>query len=100
MKEGYEEHVDEEAGESLMFKLLNHIEMSEMYYLQALEDGIAPEQARLFLPGYGMYDRWYWTASVQSVAHLIKQRTADDAQYEIRLDAEAVREFAEERFPI
>src|SRR5690625_452373 len=100
VKQGSGEPVDEEAGERLTFKLLNHIEMSEMYYRQALEDGIAPEQARLFLPAYGMFVRWYWTASLQSVAHLIRQRTAPDAQYEFRLYAEAVKELAIEKFPV
>src|SRR5690625_90167 len=100
VKQGSGEPVDEEAGERLTFKLLNHIEMSEMYYRQALEDGIAPEQARLFLPAYGMFVRWYWTASLQSVAHLIRQRTAPDAQYEFRLYAEAVKELAIDKFPV
>src|SRR5690554_205889 len=100
VKQGSGEPVDEEAGERLTFKLLNHIEMSEMYYRQAIEDGIAPEQARLFLPAYGMYVRWYWTASLQSVAHLIRQRTAPDAQYEFRIYAEAVKELAIEKFPV
>jgi len=100
VKQGSGEPVDEEAGERLTFNLLNHIEMSEMYYRQALEDGIAPEQARLFLPAYGMFVRWYWTASLQSVAHLIRQRTAPDAQYEFRLYAEAVKELAIEKFPV
>src|SRR5690625_4603550 len=100
VKKGSGEPVDEDAGERLTFKLLNHIEMSEMYYRQALEDGIAPEQARLFLPAYGMFVRWYWTASLQSVAHLIRQRTAPDAQYEFQLYAEAVKELAIEKFPV
>src|SRR5690625_2852115 len=100
VKQGSGEPVDEEAGERLTFKLLNHIEMSEMYYRQALEDGIAPEQARLFLPAYGMFVRWYWTASLQSVAHLIRQRTAPDAQYEFRLYAEAVKELTIKKFPV
>ena len=46
-----------------------------------------------------MYVRWYWTASLQSVAHLIRQRTADDAQYEFRLYAEVVKELAIDKFP-
>src|SRR5690625_1962689 len=100
VKQGSGEPVDEEAGERLTFNLLNHIEMSEMYYRQALEDGIAPEQARLFLPAYGMFVRWYYTASLQSVAHLIHQRTAPDAQYEFRLYAEAIKELAIEKFPV
>src|SRR5690625_3203081 len=77
-----------------------YISEGEELYNDAIKNGIAPEQARLFLPAYGMYVRWYWTASLQSVAHLIEQRTADDAQYEFRLYAEAVRELTSEKFPV
>jgi len=76
------------------------IEECESWYREAINDGIAPEQARLFLPAYGMYVRWYWTASLQSVAHMIRQRTADDAQHEFREYAEAVRALAIEKFPV
>jgi len=65
-----------------------------------MTDGVAPEQARLFLPANGLYVRWYWTASLQSVAHLIKQRTADDAQYEFRQYAESVKDLALDKFPV
>lgn len=50
-------------------ELMNYIEQGIAKYEQALQDGICAEQARLFLPAYGMYVRWYWTASLQSVCH-------------------------------
>src|SRR5690625_603216 len=90
----------EVVGDELSRELTAYVKHGEYLYQQALKDGIAPEQARLFLPAYGMYVRWYWTASLQSVAHMIKQRTAEDAQYEFRLYAEAVRELAIEKFPV
>ena len=65
-----------------------------------MERGICAEEARLFLPAYGMYVSWYWTASLQSVAHFIKQRTDSHSQYEIRLYAQAVKELALEKFPL
>jgi len=100
VKQGSGEPLDSKFGEMATRDLESYIATGEMYYKRAINSGIAPEQARLFLPAYGMFVRWYWTASLQSVAHLIRQRTAPDAQYEFRLYAEAVKELAIEKFPI
>ena len=100
VKQGSGKPLDEDYGFVWTEDLIDYIDKCVELYEAALHDGIAPEQARLFLPAYGMYVRWYWTASLQSVAHLIKQRTADDAQYEFRLYAEAVKELASEKFPV
>src|SRR5690625_3786984 len=100
IKQGSGDPVEWIVGQKMTDDIEEIIALGEKRYNEAMAKGIAPEQARLFLPAYGMYVRWYWTASLQSVAHLIKQRTADDAQYEFRLYAEAVRELAGERFPV
>src|SRR5690625_5253789 len=100
IKQGSGEPIEAYKEDSYYRALELQVKRGERLYNEAMADGIAPEQARLFLPAYGMYVRYYWTASLQSVAHLIKQRTADDAQYEFRLYAEAVRELAGERFPV
>lgn len=100
VKQGSGEPISEYDGAWLTKELIAHVEKGEHLYGVAMNYDVAPEQARLFLPAYGMYVRWYWTASLQSVAHLIKQRTADDAQYEFRQYAEAVRDLASEHFPV
>ena len=100
VKQGSGEPIHSNIGNDLTQALSEHIERGLYLYETAMDDGVAPEQARLFLPANGLYVRWYWTASLQSVAHLIKQRTADDAQYEFRLYAEAVRELASDKFPV
>jgi len=68
-------------------------------YNYALADGIAVEQARLFLPAYALYTTWYWTASLQGVAHFLNQRLKPDAQKEIRDYAEAVHQLVQPLFP-
>jgi len=100
VKQGSGEPISEYNGGAWTADLKEYIEQGEYLYNESIKQGIAPEQARLFLPSYGMYVRWYWTASLQSVAHLIKQRTADDAQYEFRLYAKAVKELAHSKFPV
>lgn len=100
VKQGSGEPIEDEEGNILTKQLLAHVDRGADLYERAMAKGVAPEQARLFLPAYGLYVRWFWTASLQSVAHLIKQRTAEDAQYEFRQYAEAVKELAYEKFPV
>lgn len=97
-KQGSGENLAEQVGESLTEELIKHVEHSEYLYNEAMKIGLAPEQARLFLPAYGMYVRWYWTASLESVVHLIKQRTASDAQFEFREYANAVKDLITPHF--
>lgn len=99
-KQGSGEPVSEEIGEHYTLNLMRLIEDSEKLYEDALKDGICAEQARLFLPAYGMYVRYRWTASLQSVAHFLNQRLAHDAQKEIQEYAKAVYVLAKEYFPV
>lgn len=68
-------------------------------YTRAMEEGIAPEQARLFLPAYAMYIRAIWTVSLQGVIHFLQQRLEEDSQWEIREYARAVQEIVQPLFP-
>lgn len=68
-------------------------------YQKALDDGMAPEQARLFLPAYGMYVRWRWTVSLAAVIHFLQQRLEHDAQKEIQNYALAVGVLTGQKFP-
>mgnify|MGYP000863879518 CR=1 FL=1 len=99
-KQGSGEPVSENLGAYFTEELLNYIEQGEELYRQALASGICAEQARLFLPAYGMYVRYYWTASLQSVAHFLNQRLSHDAQAEITEYAKAIYELASEKFPV
>ena len=98
-KQGSGDNLDSPAGVKLTAEL-NQIIMSGLYaYESAIQMGVAPEQARLFLPAYGMYVRWRWTASLASVLHFLHQRLADDAQQEIQVYAQAVYALTEPLWP-
>lgn len=99
-KQGSGKPVSENLGAYFTEELLNYIEQGEELYRQALASEICAEQARLFLPAYGMYVRYYWTASLQSVAHFLNQRLSHDAQAEITEYAKAIYELASEKFPV
>jgi thymidylate synthase (FAD) len=68
-------------------------------YQEAMKEGIAPEQARLFLPANGMYVRFRWTVSLAAVMHFLQLRYAHDSQWEIQQYARAVAEHVEPLFP-
>lgn len=67
-------------------------------YKQLLELGVCREQARCVLP-LGLYSEVYWTTSLQAVAHFIRLRSEEHAQWEIQEYARAVRALVEDRFP-
>jgi len=98
-KQGSGEPVDEKIGEKHFSRLCEAVVLGIDNYHQALEDGIAPEIARLFLPAYGMYVRWRWTVSLQGVLTFLDQRLEHDAQYEIQKYAEAVLSLTKDAFP-
>lgn len=99
-KQGSGPILSEEVGTKLTKDLEEHNTKSLELYDSAMESGVCAEQARLFLPAYGMYVRWYWTASLQAVCHFLDQRLADDAQVEIQLYAKVILSFIEENFPV
>jgi thymidylate synthase (FAD) len=98
-KQGSGDYLPEEVGEELTTVLLGSYNRCLDDYEWAMEMGVAPEQARLFLPAYGMYVRWVWTASLQGVCHLLNQRLAHDAQKEFQEYAQAVHDLSAQVFP-
>lgn len=68
-------------------------------YREAINNNVAPEQARLLLPYYAMYTRRYWTSSLMGIIRFLQLREKPDAQYEIRDLAHAVHRLIEPRFP-
>ncbi len=99
-KQGSGDPVPEGMGALLTGNLLRYVEQGLAFYDAALLDGVAAEQARLFLPAYGLYVRWRWTASLGAVIHFLHQRLEHDAQKEIQLYSEAVRDLLGEHFPV
>jgi thymidylate synthase (FAD) len=98
-KQGSGEPVEVELGQKHFDRLCEAVVSGTEAYHNALNDGIAPEIARLFLPAYGMYVRWRWTVSLQGVLTFLDQRIPHDAQWEIQQYALAVKDLSHEAFP-
>lgn len=99
-KQGSAEPVPTDIGAKYLQRLRASVERGLSDYKQALDDGIAPEQARLLLPAYAMYVRWRWTASLNALLHFISLRQGEGAQSEIQLYADAVFAEVQRAFPI
>lgn len=98
-KQGSGEPISKQVGEKYTNWLIEDTKRGLERFNEALEDGIAPEQARLFLHGYSLYANWYWTASLQSVLFFLNQRLNYDAQKEIQEYAKAVYELMQDIYP-
>lgn len=68
-------------------------------YNSLLEDGVAPEQARMVLP-QSMYTSYYVTGSLAAWARAYKQRTDDHAQSEWDEITPQWNEILREHFPV
>ena len=68
-------------------------------YKSLLEDGVAPEQARMVLPQSTMTE-WYWSGSLDAFADMCNLRCKSDTQAETRLVAQQIDYKMIELFPV
>jgi thymidylate synthase (FAD) len=69
------------------------------YYSELLDDGVAPEQARMILP-QNMYTEWEWSGSLLAFAFLYNTRTREDPQQECRDVVKQIGPHMERLFPV
>ena len=69
-------------------------------YKDWVDSGIAPENARKFLPFYGMYTTVRCKMSLEAAFHFWELRQSDHAQLEIREYSQAVDTICGRHFPI
>lgn len=91
-KQASEGEIDSQQGMALTEKLLQHYDTSYKLYQDALNAGVAKEIARLFLPGFSVYYTCVWKMDAHNLLHFLELRMAQDAQYEIRVYAQAIYE--------
>ena len=75
------------------------MEFIEGVYEGAIQEGVAPEQARMVLP-QSMYTSYYVTGSLAAFARFVKQRLDPHAQVEIQELAKMVDEKIKPLFPV
>jgi thymidylate synthase (FAD) len=68
-------------------------------YKQLLDEGVAPEQARMVLPQSTMTE-WWWSGSLDAFARMCNLRCAPDTQYETRIVADQISKVMGDLFPV
>ena len=99
-KQGSGEPLSEDKGVLWTGYLESYLEQGEALYNKAMEAGIAPEMARLFLPAYGLYVNWRWTASLESVINFLNLRNDDHAQREFDEYTQGLTTIVNQHFPV
>lgn len=98
-KQGSGDFMHSQTGLIWSNLIASHYDDCLAKYKNALDSGMAPEQARLFLPANGLYVRWRWTVSLHAVLHFLNLREEHTSQWEIQQYAKAVGEIVKEKFP-
>jgi len=98
-KQGSGEPIDERIGAVATQDLIKYIDQGVELYERWIASGVAPEQARLFLPSNGMYVRTRTTMSLAAFLHLLEERLANKAQYENFVYAQAMHDLVQPLFP-
>lgn len=89
-KQGSSGFMDEPTGDMLSIELQVLKEKAYALYKEAIGLGVAREQARLFLLAWASYYTGIVSVDVHNLMHFLNLRRAPDAQYEIRVYAEAI----------
>ncbi len=68
-------------------------------YNEMLDEGVAPEMARMILP-QSLMTEWIWSGSLDAFAGMARLRCATDTQAETRLVADDISKKMSELFPV
>lgn len=80
----------EEAEQSLFRNVLNdHCSEGYRCYTSAIERGVAPEHARMFL-SLNHYTHWLWKQDLHNILHFLRLRDHSHAQVEAQAYAKAI----------
>lgn len=91
-KQGSDGNMLARQGNAWTITLANHIAQGYKFYNEALEAGIAREEARLFLAGFSIYTQFIWTIDLRNLLHFLDERCDAHAQKEIRDYAIIIRD--------
>jgi thymidylate synthase (FAD) len=85
------------ADTSITSEYINN--QTRIIYKNLLDDGVAPEQARMVLPQSTMTE-WYWSGSLDAFAAMCNLRCKPDTQYESQLVANQIDTIMSDLYPV
>ena len=88
------------SGDKVIKYDINHtVNVAKETYNDMLEEGIAPEMARMVLP-QNMMTEWIWSGSVYAFSRVCNLRNKSNAQVETRMVTQQIAKHMEDHFPI
>lgn len=97
-KQGREENLSNGVQEAFKKELDKKCRDSYNVYLNFIEQGVAPEQARIFLH-LNHYTKWLWKQDLHNMLHFLSLRDHSHAQYEAQCYAQAITKLLEAHLP-
>jgi len=93
---------DKKQGSSqkeIEFDITTLVKESKDTYEKMIEEGIAPEMARMVLP-QNMMTEWYWSGSLYAFARVCNLRLKEDTQSETRDVVTHIEQVMRDQFPV
>ena len=87
------------SKEEIEYDITHMVKVAKETYNDMIEEGIAPEMARMVLPQF-MMTEWYWSGTLYAFARVCNLRIQDDAQAETRVVAQEISGNVKDHFPI
>jgi thymidylate synthase (FAD) len=99
IKQGSGDALEDDVQAKINAEYDYYMEQARILYWTMLDEGVAPEQARIVLP-QSMETEWIETGSLAYYARVYRQRVDDHAQVEIRRLAQDVGVIVSELYPV
>ena len=87
------------SEEEIEYDIAGTLEYTKQTYKNLLNEGVAPEMARMILP-QNMMTEWYWSGNLLAFSRVCKLRLKKDAQKETREIARKINDHGIDSFPI
>lgn len=93
------EPIEAEIDKDFRNRLEEFSNLGFSLYQKFMQDGVAKEQARFFVPNF-VYTEMYWTVNARSLMNFISLRNAPYAMWEIREYGKAIEEIFTNLMPL
>lgn len=89
-----------ESNAFLKLEMQDYFEDGLFLYKEAINKGVAKEQARLFLPAYSLYTTVLVSVDLHNLMHFLELRMDNHAQWEIRQYANCIHKIVKQLCPL
>lgn len=97
-KQGQEDSLPEDVQQLFRIRLDQQCKSSYNQYLLSLEQGVAPEHARMLLH-LNHYTHWLWKQDLHNILHFLSLRDHSHAQVEAQAFAQAITKLLRKYLP-